>query len=393
MVATPAVHAGKSGGGYDVVGRVVGEGAETPPFWREYERVSAARDRARYDALKRSVDPYDRALAIYLAPRFGDMAFVEAALPDTRRVEHGQGCASGHEPIGKLAYDVIRERSEAEVPANARLDTQRRIALARTILRQPALSYLHGDAGVELGDLLSLNRNGEGCGAFEKLTAGQFRVLDAAQVGRLLTSVDLPWRQEDYRGDGARLLRGYVMACAITRPDIADEAKRYLIDFAYARAREVDDGRRFHAAAVRASLAPALAAYEREQYATFQKWKPLVAELEAIKTAREMHEHVAGIRRLFTADHPMLLSVVLEFGGSELHDSAALRKSRAEAVLRLIRACRNRGLYYADALAQARLRVLERTESRRDAAGRAEAIGFSPGDYEEMKRLLGLEGG
>src|SRR5262245_28856523 len=82
-----------AGGRFILVGRRVGEGGATPPFWREYERVSAAGDRARYGALKRSHDAYDRALAIYLAPRFDDMAFVEAALGDTRFVEHAEDCS------------------------------------------------------------------------------------------------------------------------------------------------------------------------------------------------------------------------------------------------------------------------------------------------------------
>src|SRR5262245_44363377 len=73
--------------GFTVVGQAVGEGGDTPPFWREYERASAARDRGRFDALKKSNDPYDRVLAIYLAPVFDDMPFVEGALSDTRLVE------------------------------------------------------------------------------------------------------------------------------------------------------------------------------------------------------------------------------------------------------------------------------------------------------------------
>src|SRR5580765_2079590 len=106
LAVVPAAQPAAAGSRFTIVGRVVGEGAATPPFWREYERLSAAGDRAPYEALKRSHDPYDRVLAIYLAPRFAEMTFVEAALPDTRFVQHGVGCMLSNEMIGTIAYDV-----------------------------------------------------------------------------------------------------------------------------------------------------------------------------------------------------------------------------------------------------------------------------------------------
>jgi hypothetical protein len=183
------------------------------------------------------------------------------------------------------------------------------------------------------------------------------------------------------------------MACALARPEVADEAKRYLIDFAYARAPRGVDGDRFHAAAGKASLAPALATYEREQYETFQKWKPLVAELDAIRTAAEMHRRVADIQRLFTAEHPMLLADVLTFETSELHASAPLRQSKARAVLRLVRACAGRGAYYADALDDARLFVREQEAyTRGHSLPETQRMGFPAREYQELRRLLGLDG-
>ena len=396
VAVTPGAQPAKARSRFNVVGRAVGEGAETPPFWREYQRISASGDRARYEAVKHSQDPYERALAVYLAPRFGEMAFVEAALSDTRFVSHAVGCMYGDETIGSLAYALIRGGREDDdvVPAAARYDKPRRIALARSILRSLSLVHLHGAAGVELGDLLDLDRNGEGCGAFFKLTAGQLGSLDAAQLGRLLTSIDLPWRERtgDRLLEFAPLLRGYVLACAIDRPDVSDEAKRSLIDFAYARAPHMEAGRRFHAAAGRATLAPALAAYDREQFDVFQKWKPLVDDLTANKTTDERRRR-ADIRKLFGADHPMVLADVLGFDGSELQDSAPLRRSKAEAVLRLVRACRDRGgIYAGDVLAETRLYVRGQAEHARSfGAPETKRMGFPARDYGELERLLGLK--